>query len=92
MSLAGDLRPVRGALAMGLALHRAAHTTRALVLPHASAQEAALVGGFAIHGANHRLEVVQAMLPGDAAWAADLPRAVAALQMSAPAVPDLESG
>lgn len=89
LSLAGDLRPVRGALAMGLALQRAAHTTRALVLPHASAQEAALVGGVAIHGANHLLEVVQAMLPGDAALAADLPRAVAALQMCPPAVPDL---
>ena len=68
LSLAGDLRPVRGALAMALALQRAAAAPpRALVLPEASAREAALVGGLAIHGAGHLLEVVNALLPGDAA-------------------------
>src|SRR2546423_3049051 len=41
LSLAGDLRPVRGALAMALALRRRAGS-RALVLPEASACEAAL--------------------------------------------------
>jgi magnesium chelatase family protein len=75
LSLAGDLRPVRGALAMGLALRRLG-SPRSLVLPQASAHEAALVDGLVIHAAKHLLDVVQAMLPGDAAPA--LPRAQAA--------------
>ncbi|AKJ31734.1 YifB family Mg chelatase-like AAA ATPase [Caldimonas brevitalea] len=61
LSLAGDLRPVRGALAMSLALHRqgAAH---AMVLPWASAEEAALVEPARVYGARHLLDVVQALL------------------------------
>src|SRR4051812_2801699 len=50
LSLGGQLRPVRGALAMALALHRGGRGGRALVLPLASAREAALVDGPAIHG------------------------------------------
>src|SRR5689334_1169453 len=42
LSLSGHLRPVRGALAMALALHTRGVATR-LVLPTDSAQEAALV-------------------------------------------------
>ena len=62
LSLGGELRPVRGALAMALALARSrAPTSRALVLPHASAREAALVEGLAIHGAAHLLDVVGAL-------------------------------
>ncbi|MDH3461294.1 MAG: YifB family Mg chelatase-like AAA ATPase, partial [Burkholderiaceae bacterium] len=72
LSLAGDLRPVRGALAMGLALKRRG-VSHALVLPQASAQEAALVEGVTIYTAAHLLDVVQALLPGDAAQ--PLPRA-----------------
>jgi magnesium chelatase family protein len=92
LSLAGDLRPVRGALAMGLALQRSASDTqpvRALVLPQESAQEAALVDGLVIHSARHLLDVVQAMLPGDAALASDLPRAKAELSPYVASVPDL---
>ncbi|MEO8154291.1 MAG: YifB family Mg chelatase-like AAA ATPase [Rhizobacter sp.] len=92
LSLAGDLRPVRGALAMGLALHRAgtdARPTRALVLPCESAQEAALVEGLVIHSAKHLLDVVQAMLPGDAELAVDLPRTRAELPACVLNVPDL---
>ncbi len=68
LSLSGDLRPVRGALALSLALRRH-HTqtgqpAKALVLPLESAQEAALVEGLSIHGAGHLLDVVQALLPG----------------------------
>lgn len=65
LSLGGDLRPVRGALAMALALRRRAATAppRALVLPLASAREAALVEGLPIQGAGHLLEVVAALLP-----------------------------
>src|SRR5215208_7955272 len=42
LSLSGHLRPVRGALAMSLALHAAGATAK-LVLPPGSAEEAALV-------------------------------------------------
>src|ERR671921_1305238 len=42
LSLSGELRPVRGALAMSLALHAAGGSAK-LVLPPASAEEAALV-------------------------------------------------
>jgi magnesium chelatase family protein len=73
LSLSGELRPVRGALALGLALRRSATgAQRALVLPEASAQEAALVGGLVVHGARHLLDVVRALQPtgaGDAAAA-----------------------
>ncbi|WP_395700605.1 YifB family Mg chelatase-like AAA ATPase [Aquabacterium sp.] len=66
LSLAGELRPVRGALALALGLRRAG-APRALVLPQASAEEAARAGGVRVHGAGHLLAVVQALLPGDAA-------------------------
>ena len=84
LSLAGDLRPVRGALAMALALRRGAQSHRTLVLPTASAQEAALVDGMVVHGAAHLLDVVKALLPdavaeGHAlATAQALPRAATA--------------
>ena len=58
LSLGGDLRPVRGALAMALGLRRgAAKTSRALVLPQGSAREAALVDGLVIHGEIGRAHV-----------------------------------
>ena len=63
LSLAGELRPVRGALAMSLALRRAAPGTR-LLLPEASAAEAALVEGVAVYGAAHLLDLVAALAPG----------------------------
>ena len=75
LSLAGELRPVRGALAMAVALRRA-EQARALVLPAASAGEAALVPGVTLHAATHLLEVVQALLPVEpGTQAATLPRA-----------------
>ncbi|WP_372526797.1 YifB family Mg chelatase-like AAA ATPase [Piscinibacter sp.] len=77
LSLAGDLRPVRGSLAMGLALRRLG-SPRALVLPQASAQEAALVDGLVIHAASHLLDVVKALLPGDAAQPLPRPQAAPA--------------
>ncbi len=71
LSLGGDLRPVRGALAMSLALNRkggdaASTATPRLVLPESSAQEAALVPGAEIYKAHHLLDVVRRFLPGDA--------------------------
>ena len=64
LSLGGELRPVRGALPMALALARhPASSTRGLVLPWSSAQEAALVDGVCIHGAHTLAEVVEALRP-----------------------------
>ena len=54
LSLTGELRPVRGALAM---TRRAARAGRTFVLPPASADEAALVEGASIRQAGSLLEV-----------------------------------
>ena len=89
LSLAGDLRPVRGAIAMALALKRAG-STRALVLPQSSAQEAALVPGLRVHGAAHLIDVVRSLLPIDAELVVDLPQArPAPTQPAQPAALDL---
>jgi magnesium chelatase family protein len=90
LSLSGELRPVRGALAMGVALQRAGVQAR-LALPPGSAEEAALVPGMAVYRAQHLLDVVAQFLPGDApppdapGWA----RVPAAAAAPAPAYPDL---
>ncbi len=86
LSLAGDLRPVRGALAMALAVRRAG-SPRALVLPEASAMEAALVEGLPVRAARHLLDVVAAFTPGDATAA--LPAPQPAPRMPAVSMPDL---
>ena len=84
LSLAGELRPVRGALAMALAL-RQAGAGRDLLLPVASAAEAALVEGLVVREARHLLDVVAALQPdGDA-----LPRATALPRAAAAGLPDL---
>ena len=62
LSLSGELRPVRGALAMSLALHTAGVATQ-LVLPPGSAEEAALVPGARVWRARHLLDVVRQFLP-----------------------------
>ncbi|MBS0343535.1 MAG: YifB family Mg chelatase-like AAA ATPase [Proteobacteria bacterium] len=64
LSLSGELRPVRGSLAMAMARATSpgAAQTR-LVLPQASAHEAALVPGTQVYGASHLLDVVMACLP-----------------------------
>ena len=72
LSLGGDLRPVRGALAMSLAISQGISTQKnqhipKLVLPETSAQEAGLVPGAEIFAAHHLLDVVRQFLPGDAA-------------------------
>ncbi len=68
LSLSGELRPVRGALAMSLALHAGRVVTQ-LVLPPESAEEAALVPDAQVYSARHLLDVVQHFLP----QAADAP-------------------
>ena len=62
LSLSGELRPVRGALAMSLALHAGRVQTQ-LVLPPESAEEAALVPDAQVYRACHLLDVVQHFLP-----------------------------
>ncbi len=69
LSLSGELRPVRGALAMSLALQAAVGSTgdsreRHLVLPPGSAEEAALVPGAQVWRAAHLSDVVQRFRPG----------------------------
>jgi magnesium chelatase family protein len=71
LSLSGELRPVRGALAMALALHTRGVATR-LVLPSASAHEAALVPGAEVYGARHLLDVVRQFLPASATELAEV--------------------
>jgi magnesium chelatase family protein len=73
LSLAGDLRPVRGALALALAARREGRT-RTLVLPADSAAEAARVPGLDVRAATHLLEVMQALL-ATPEGEADSPRA-----------------
>ncbi len=62
LSLSGELRPVRGALAMAVALQRAGDLKQ-WVLPAGSAEEAALVPGITVYRARHLLDVVAQFLP-----------------------------
>ncbi len=72
LSLSGELRPVRGALAMSLALQAITGSQgnpggtppRQLVLPPGSAEEAALVPGAQVWRAAHLADVVQRFRPG----------------------------
>ena len=61
LSLSGELRPIRGALAMSFAMRRDAgdgnEATRAFILPAANADEAALVRDAPIYPARTLLEV-----------------------------------
>jgi magnesium chelatase family protein len=90
LSLAGELRPVRGALALALALGQG-DSARTLVLPEASAREAALAEAVPVCSARHLLDVVAALQPGDAA--VPLPRALSsranAHRVSAPDLADV---
>jgi len=85
LSLAGELRPVRGALALALAARDAADV-RTLILPAASAAEAARVPGVDVRAATHLGQVVQSLLPeGSEA----LPRAVPVAGQPGGPPPDL---
>ena len=86
LSLGGELRPVRGALALALAL-RSTDPGRILVLPAESAAAAALVPGLPVRAATQLAQVVQALLPGAAA--VPLPVAAAAPGAGGAPLPDL---
>ncbi len=82
LSLGGGLRPVRGALPMALALRRQrlsgdVGAARALVLPQASAAEAALVDEAVLYGAEHLADVVDALRPDGQGSGVPLKRAAA---------------
>jgi magnesium chelatase family protein len=86
LSLAGELRPVRGALALALALQREA-SPRQLVLPQTSAAVAARATGVDVRAATTLAQVVAALVPGEGA--VPLPRAMAPPPTPAPPGPDL---
>jgi magnesium chelatase family protein len=90
LSLAGELRPVRGALALALAVKRAG-VERTLVLPRDSAGSAAQLAGLDIRAADNLLQVVAALLPAEPAVdpAGELPRAVAPAAPPCVPAPDL---
>jgi magnesium chelatase family protein len=81
LALTGELRPIRGALAMTWRAHRSG---RAFVLPEASADEAALVGAATVYRARTLLEVCAHL-----AGRAPLPRHSAAPTADAVPLPDL---
>lgn len=92
LSLGGELRPVRGALPMALALQRERQgvAQRGLVLPEASAAEAALVDGARLYGAKHLLDVVDALRPDGQGGGTGLTRPSApCTQWARGVVPDL---
>jgi magnesium chelatase family protein len=89
LSLSGELRPVRGALAMSLALHAGGASAK-LVLPPGSAEEAALVREAQVYRADHLLDVVRQFLPvvpdaPDSGWS----RVVAQSSVTTASYPDL---
>ncbi|MBA4175933.1 MAG: ATP-dependent protease [Leptothrix sp. (in: Bacteria)] len=86
LSLAGELRPVRGALALALAARRGG-LARVLVLPSVSARAAAQVPGLDVRAAETLAGVVTSLLPGDAA--VPLPAAQPLPRVPTPRGPDL---
>ena len=81
LSLSGELRPVRGALAMALQTNELG---KAFILPEASAREAALTGSDSIFAARSLLEVCAHLSRQQV-----LPQAVAVNPEKAPVFPDL---
>ncbi|MFJ2992198.1 YifB family Mg chelatase-like AAA ATPase [Pandoraea sp. NPDC087047] len=81
LSLTGELRWVRGGLAMASAM-AAEPSSRALVLPAGSAQEAALVEEATVYGARTLLDVCAHLAEPDVAT--PLRRAVAPLALAGP--------
>jgi len=86
LSLAGALRPVRGAVALALGVRRSGRE-RQLVLPADSAALAARVPGVDVRAAGHLIEVVAALQAGDAA--VPLPAAQPAPACAETDAPDL---
>lgn len=102
LSLGGELRPIRGALAMGLALRRDApqqcNAAPALVLPPVSAEEAALVPQSRVYRARHLRDVAQHFAPAgadapasdDSGWQRVAPTATGLAPADAPDLADVK--
>jgi magnesium chelatase family protein len=82
LALTGELRAIRGALAM---TYRAAGSGRAFVLPEANAAEAALVEDAVVHPAQNLLQVAAHL-----AGSEPLARFVPQLESVAPHYPDMD--
>lgn len=90
LSLSGELRPIRGALAMTYAMHRHQENKgkeRAFILPRINADEAALVNDITILPADSLLQVVAHFAARDADT--KLSRHIASLVPDLPSYPDL---
>jgi magnesium chelatase family protein len=91
LSLSAELRPINGALAMTLAVSRAAQTRtpRGFFLPTDNADEASLVGGVPVYPARDLREVVSHLehLAGNP-QAVAIPQHFAQVRLSPPAYPD----
>lgn len=81
LSLDGQLRPVRGALAV--ALRARSEGARALLVPQANTAEAALVDGLQVWGVAHLTEAVRQLRDPATAARALRPNAAASLQRRA---------
>jgi magnesium chelatase family protein len=92
LSLSGELRPITGALAMTLAVSRAAgeRSRRGFVVPLENADEAALAGGVAIFPARDLRQVVSHLehVAGNTQMPA-IGEYFAQVRLSPPAYPDL---
>jgi magnesium chelatase family protein len=89
LSLSGELRPIRGALAMTYAMHRTATPSgrqRAFILPRASADEAAMVRDASVFPADSLLQVCAHFAAADSD--ARLSRHRADAEAARPAYPD----
>jgi magnesium chelatase family protein len=89
LSLSGELRPIRGALAMTFAMHKAGDASgrqRAFILPRMNADEAALVRDATIFPADSLLDVYAHFAALDAD--AKLTRHVPLLEVRRPFYPD----
>lgn len=89
LSLGGELRSVKGALPMALALLRASDSDpqRGMVLPEDSASEAALVDGARLYGARHLMEVVDALRDSNLTFDASIKRTCVTRHEAAPLMP-----
>lgn len=89
LSLSGELRPIRGALAMTFAMHRVGDASggqRAFILPRANADEAALVKDATIYPADSLLHVCAHF--GASAPDARMVRHVPSMETTRPQYPD----
>jgi magnesium chelatase family protein len=92
LSLSGELRPVRGTLAMTYAVSKAAgdmHPPRGFVLPEDNADEASLVAGISIFAAKSLTQVVEHLeADGGNPQAQKIAPHVATVRMTPPTYPD----